>query len=94
MLNLSYNYLTDSCLEPIIKYTFANHVCHLETLNLENNRFSARANRTLMKAYAISPIRAQLTFINGPLPLSLDNLRSNFITKLDRNLIHILQDPE
>jgi len=86
-LDLSYNSLTDECLYPVIKYIFANHECKLEHFNLENNRLSPFASRTVLKAYSISPNRASIAFKFGPLPLSLENLRANFVTKQDQENI-------
>lgn len=68
----------------MIKYIFANHECKLEHFNLENNRLSPFASRTVLKAYSISPNRASINFKFGPLPLSLENLRAGFITKQDQ----------
>ena len=82
-LNMSFNQLADECLHPLIKYTFANLGCHLELFNLEGNRFTPFAARTLMKAYAISPIREGLAFKFGGLSLSIENLKSAMWTRED-----------
>ena len=86
-LDLSYNSLTDECLYPVVKYVFANHECKLESFNLENNRLSPFASRTLLKAYSISPNRGTLGFRYGPLPLGLENLRAGFVTPQDQECI-------
>lgn len=39
-LDLSFNQLSDECLFPLIKYTFANYECELTELNLDGNRFT------------------------------------------------------
>ena len=89
-LDLSYNSFTDECLYPVIKYIFANHECKLEHFNLENNRLSPFASRTVLKAYSISPNRASINFKFGPLPLSLENLRAGFITAQDQASIAVV----
>jgi len=90
LLDLSYNSLTDECLYPVVKYVFANHECRLESLNLENNRFSPSASRTLLKAYSISPHRDALGFRYGPLPLGLENLRAGFVTPRDQERLAVV----
>jgi hypothetical protein len=89
-LNLSYNNLTDECLYPVIKYIFANLECKLEYFDLESNRLSPFASRTVLKAYSISPNRASMVFKFGPLPLSLENLRAGFVTKQDHETVAAL----
>jgi len=86
-LDLSYNTLTDECLYPVVKYIFANYECALDTFNLENNRLSPFASRTLLKAYSISPNRQALAFRYGPLPLGLENLRAGYLTPQDQECI-------
>lgn len=71
----------------MIKYIFANHECKLGHFNLENNRLSPFASRTVLKAYSISPNRGSIVFKFGPLPLSLENLRAGFVTKQDHENI-------
>lgn len=75
-LNLSYNLLTDDSLAPICKYIFANYESRMEYFNLENNRMSPFANRTIMKAYSLSPSRETLKFKFGAIPLSVENMQA------------------
>jgi hypothetical protein len=61
-------------LAPVVKYIFANHESKMEFFNFENNRMSPFANRTIMKAYSLSPSRGFLKFKFGAIPLSIENL--------------------
>jgi hypothetical protein len=88
-LNLSYNFLTDECLYPVIKYIFANYDCNLKFLNLLNNSISPFGLRTLLKAFALSPHKDEIKFLYGPVPLGISNIFSCFITKFDKENLNI-----
>jgi hypothetical protein len=52
-LDISYNYLEDECLYPIVKYIFANtEAKHLQFVNLEWNNFTNYCKRTIVVAYS------------------------------------------
>lgn len=66
----------------LIKYTFANLECTLEYFNVENNRLTPYANRTLLKAYSILK-RDTIKFRYGPMSLNLENLKSTLPSKAE-----------
>lgn len=72
-LDLSCNQISDDCLRPIVKYLFANWDCHIHELNLEFNRLSNYAKRTIAQAHIRCPNQA-LKVQYGPLPLTQANL--------------------
>ena len=54
----------------------------MELFNLENNRLTPFGNRTILKAYSLSPSRSFLKFRFGSIPLSLENLQSGLSDSL------------
>lgn len=66
-LDLSNNLFTDDSVYNFIKYVFANDESKLLYFNLENNNFTSRGKRTMLKGYSMSENRKALQLKLGPI---------------------------